>query len=115
MNQLLGEQPVDDGPDVLAEVRTNRSYLSIDTGLHLTGEEGIAVTLLRAATLPCHMITDEAHRAACLVARGIETVWIIYVLLGPRLIEGSLNQILQIVFKVDSLNPASDWNSDCPL
>src|SRR5262249_31621552 len=73
IGQLLSEQPVDDTPDVLAEVRATRAHLSIDTGLHLTGEEGIAVTLLRAATLPGHAVTDEAHRAARLVARGIET------------------------------------------
>jgi hypothetical protein len=52
IGQLLGEQPVDDAPDVLAEIRADRAYLPIDTGLHLTGKEEIAITLLRAATLP---------------------------------------------------------------
>jgi hypothetical protein len=28
---------------------------------------------VRGATLPGHAVTDEPHRAACLVARGIET------------------------------------------
>ena len=59
--------------DVLAEVRADRAHLSIDTGLQLTGEEGIVITLLRAATLPGHAVTDEAHRATCLVAGRIET------------------------------------------
>ena len=36
-------------------------------------EEGIAVALLRAASLPRHAVADEAHRAPCLGARGIET------------------------------------------
>jgi hypothetical protein len=30
------------------------------------------MTDLRAATLPSHAVTDESHRATCLVARGIE-------------------------------------------
>src|SRR5262249_4401629 len=45
----------------------------VDAGFQLTGEEGIVVTFLRAATLPGHAVTNEAHRAARLVARGIET------------------------------------------
>src|SRR5207244_8212037 len=50
-----------------------RRHLSIDTGLHLTGEERIVITLLRAATLPSHAVTDVYNRATRLVARGIET------------------------------------------
>src|SRR5882757_10256861 len=73
VGQLLGEQPVDDAPDVLVEVRADRGHLSIDTGLHLTGEERIVITLLWAATLPSHAVADASHRATCLVARGIET------------------------------------------
>ena len=41
--------------------------------LHLSGKEGVTVAFRRAATLPDHAITDEAHRAARLIARGIET------------------------------------------
>ena len=59
--------------DVLAEVGADRPDLPVDAGLHLAGEEGVAVTLRRAATLPGHAVADEAHRAARLVARGIET------------------------------------------
>ena len=60
-------------PDVLAEVGADRRHLPVDAGLHLAGEEGIAVAFRRAAPLPRHAVTDEAHRAPCLVARGIET------------------------------------------
>jgi hypothetical protein len=59
--------------DVLAEVGADRPHLPVDAGLHLTGEEGVVVTLLRAAALPGHAVADEAYRAACLVAGGIET------------------------------------------
>ena len=47
-------------------------HLTINTGLHFTGEEGIVITLPRTATLPSHAVTDACHRAACFVARGIE-------------------------------------------
>ena len=59
--------------DVLAEVGADRRDLPVDAGLDLAFEEGIAVTFLRAASLPRHAVADEAHRAARLVARGIET------------------------------------------
>ena len=58
--------------NVLAEVRADCGHLTIDTGLHFTGEEGIVITLPRTATLPSHAVTDACHRAACFVARGIE-------------------------------------------
>src|SRR5207249_9698819 len=47
--------------------------LPVDARLQLAGEEGVTVALLRTATLPCHMVADEAHRAPCLRARGVET------------------------------------------
>ena len=59
--------------DVLAKVGADRPDLPVDAGLHLAGEEGIAVTFLRGPALPGHAVADEAHRAARLVARGIET------------------------------------------
>src|SRR5262249_60074881 len=47
VGQLLAEQPVDDAPDVLAEVGAGRRHLPVDAGLDLAGEEGVAVALLR--------------------------------------------------------------------
>src|SRR3989442_3498989 len=54
VGQLLGEQPVDDAPDVLAEVGAARRHLPVDARLHLAREEGIAVRFLRTASLPRH-------------------------------------------------------------
>ena len=71
VRQLLGEQTVDDPLDVLAKVRPDRAHLSIDTGLHLAGEEGISI--IGFPTLPGHAVMDEPHRATRLLARGIET------------------------------------------
>src|SRR5207249_8207981 len=73
VGQLLAEQPVDDAPDVLAEVGAARRHLAVDARLDLAREEGIAVAFLRAASLPRHAVADEARRAPCLGARGIET------------------------------------------
>src|SRR5262249_49392079 len=73
VGQLFGEQPVDDATDVLAEVGAGRGHLPVDARLHLAGEEAIAVTLRRPTALPRHAVADEAHRAACLFARGVET------------------------------------------
>ena len=70
---LLGQQPVDDAPDVLAEVGADRPDLPVDAGLDLADEERVVVRFLRTASLPRHAGTDEAHRTPCLVAGGIET------------------------------------------
>src|SRR5262245_27781359 len=72
VGQLLAEQPVDDALDVLSEVRAGRRHLPVDAGFDLAGEEGIVITLPRAATLPGHAVADEANSAARLLARGIE-------------------------------------------
>ena len=73
VGQLLGEQPIDDAPDVVAEVRAHRRNLPVDAGLDLALKEGIAVTFPRATSVPRHPVADEIHRAACLIARRIET------------------------------------------
>src|SRR5262245_7345705 len=39
VGELLGEQPVDDALDVLAEVGADRADLAVDAGLDLAGEE----------------------------------------------------------------------------
>jgi hypothetical protein len=71
VGQLLAEQALDDALHILAEVSAARRDLSVDAGLDLAGEEGVAVIVRR--TLPGHAVTGETHRAARLVARGIET------------------------------------------
>src|SRR5206468_6583415 len=73
VGQLLVEQPIDEAPDVLAEVGAARRHLAVDARLDLARAEGIAVAFLRAASLPRDAVADEAHRAPCFGARGIET------------------------------------------
>src|SRR5206468_12550972 len=73
VGQLLAEQPVNDAPDVLAEVGAARRDLAVDARLDLAREEGITLAFLRAASLPRHAAPDEAHRAPRLGAPGIET------------------------------------------
>jgi len=72
IGQLFSEQAVDDTANVLAKVRADRAHLPIDTGLQLTGEEGIVITFLRAATFPGHTVMNERDRTARMVARWIE-------------------------------------------
>src|SRR5262249_52462544 len=43
VGQLLAEQPVDDAPDVLAEVGANRPDLAVDARLGLAFKEGMAI------------------------------------------------------------------------
>ena len=64
---------MDDAPDVLTEIGAGRRHLPVDAGLYLAGEEGVAIALLRTATLPRDVVADEAHRMPCLRARGVET------------------------------------------
>src|SRR5207244_2004134 len=65
VGKLFAEQSVDQTADVLVEVRAGGRHLSVDARLYLACEEAIAVTLGRAATLPCHAVADQTHGAAC--------------------------------------------------
>jgi hypothetical protein len=65
--------PVDDAPDVLAEVGADRPDLPVDARLNLAGEEGVIVRFLRTASLPRHAVANEAHCSPRLAAGGIET------------------------------------------
>jgi hypothetical protein len=71
--QLLGEQPVDDTPDVLAEIGAHSRDLPVDARLSLAFKEAVAVAFLRATALPAHPVADEVHGPAGFVARRVET------------------------------------------
>src|SRR5205807_9813661 len=64
---LLTEEPVHDALNVLAEVGPERNDLPVDAGLHLAGEEGLAIVL------PPAVLADQEDGAARAGAGGIET------------------------------------------
>src|SRR3954465_14788767 len=72
VSQLIGEQPGNERPDVLIEVRAYRGDLGVHARLDLLIKEAGGVTFVRAASSPGHAVPDEMKRAASLFAGGIE-------------------------------------------